>query len=89
MQDRSTYFLQQNRQIDPENIYIPYKHTNVEIETVAALFLFWEYLFRILGIWVLCNARGDECGDNESVGVPQRGALYYGITEKYRYNATV
>ncbi len=45
-QDRSTYFLQKNRQIEGGNISkFAHSHMNV-----AVLFLFWEYLFPIFGI---------------------------------------
>jgi hypothetical protein len=43
-------FLQQNRQIDRGNIGIAPTHMNVENAAVAVQFLYWEYLFRILGI---------------------------------------
>jgi hypothetical protein len=62
-QQRSSYFLQQNRQTDGGNISIAHTRMNVEIGTDTPIFLFWEYLFLNFGIlslqcghWVLERA---------------------------------
>jgi hypothetical protein len=42
--DRSTYFLQQNRQIDRGNTSIVHRYMTVGIWNEAALFHYWEYI---------------------------------------------
>ncbi len=49
-------FLQQNRQTDQRNIYFAHRNMNIGTGIVAALFLSWEYLFRIFGtVSFQCN----------------------------------
>ncbi len=49
-QDRSTGFLEQNRQIQS------WEYINVEIGTVAVQFLFWEYFCFQFSVLVLFSA---------------------------------
>ncbi len=65
-QDRSTYFLQQNRQTDPGNILIAHRRMNVEIRTETPIFLFWEYLFQNFSILSLqCGGGIASSSDNK------------------------